>query len=171
MRVRHDEIDPELRTAGRLFGLFFRPAEWFFRLARRLTGRAAGQDVDGLACGEHRVPSLDPGVEVRVRTYGSKARAADARVPGVLFLHGGGYAIGVPEMNGALYETLIGLRDCVVVAPDYRKSLDAPYPAAVHDAYGALLWMKANADALGIRDDQLIVMGQSAGGGSRPRSR
>ncbi len=165
MHVRPEDIDPELRTAGRLSRFLFPPKEWFFRLARRLTARAAGGDVPGLECDEQRIPSLEDGTDVRLRVYRSKSGTRREGVPGVLFLHGGGYAIGSPEMNGGLYETLIGLRDCVVVAPDYRKSLAAPYPAALHDSYAALLWMKENAAALGIRDDQLLVMGQSAGGG------
>ena len=164
MRVTRDMIHPELRRTGLIADLLFRPAPWFFRLAHALIGRSAGRDVPGLDCDEQRVPSLDAGVDVRVRVYRSKTRGSEP-VPGVLFLHGGGYAMGVPEQNAALYETLIGLRECVVVAPDYRKSIDAPYPAAVHDCFGALLWLKANADALGVRDDQLMVMGQSAGGG------
>jgi acetyl esterase/lipase len=169
MRVRSEEIDPELRTAGRLSRFLFPPREWFFRLAWRLSARAAGRDVQSLHCDERRIPSLEDGTEVRLRVYRSESSTESGTpgegVPGVLFLHGGGYAIGSPEMNGALYETLIGLRDCVVVAPDYRKSPEAPYPAAVHDSYAALLWMKENAAELGIRDDQLAVMGQSAGGG------
>ena len=164
MRVTKDMIDPELRTAGAIFKVVFRPSEWFFRLAKNLTARASGSSVEGLDCSERHIPSLDPGVDVRIRVYRSKTRK-DERVPGVVFLHGGGYAIGAPEQNGALYETLIGLRDCVVVAPDYRKSLDAPYPAAVHDSYATLLWLHQNAAELGVREDQLIVMGQSAGGG------
>lgn len=164
MHVTKDMIDPELRTAGTVAKLLFRPSEWFFRFARNLIARSAGSNVEGLECDERQIPSLDSGVNVRVRLYRSKSRSENP-VPGVVFLHGGGYAIGVPEQNGALYETLIGLRDCVVVAPDYRKSLDAPYPAAVNDSYATLLWLKQNAAELGVRDDQLIVMGQSAGGG------
>ena len=164
MRVTRDMIDPELRAAGVAFGLLFRPSEWFFRFARRVTARAAGSSVARLDCDERRIPSLDPDVDVRVRIYRSKMRPSEP-VPGVVFLHGGGYALGTPEQNGPLYETLIGLRSCVVVAPDYRKSLDAPYPAAVNDCYATLRWLKDNAAELGVRDDQLIVMGQSAGGG------
>lgn len=55
----------------------------------------------------------------------------------------------------------------VVVSPGYRLAPFAPYPAALDDCYAALLYMKANAPALGIRDDQLMVGGESAGGGLR----
>jgi acetyl esterase/lipase len=60
---------------------------------------------------------------------------------------------------------LMRTRECFIAAPDYRKSLEAPYPAAVNDCYGTLLWLKQNAAELGVREDQILVMGVSAGGG------
>ena len=39
------------------------------------------------------------------------------------------------------------------------------YPVAAEDCYAALLYMKDHAAELGIRDDQLFVGGESAGGG------
>jgi len=86
-------------------------------------------------------------------------------VPGVLWLHGGGYAIGTPEQAAGKAKCLINASPCIVVAPDYRLSPEAPYPAALEDGYQALLWMKNNAGALGIRENQLMVGGDSAGGG------
>ena len=80
-------------------------------------------------------------------------------------MHGGGYAIGVPELSAGIISRLITESGCVVVVPDYRLSLDAPYPAALEDCHDALLWMKKQASALGIREDQLMVGGESAGGG------
>ena len=53
----------------------------------------------------------------------------------------------------------------VVISPGYRLAFLSPYPAAIEDCYGALLFMKKHADELGIRLDQLMVGGESAGGG------
>ena len=86
-------------------------------------------------------------------------------VPGVLWIHGGGYAIGAPEQSRATAERLVAATDCVVVLPDYRLSTRAPYPAALHDCYDALLWLRDHAGELGVADDQLVVGGESAGGG------
>ena len=86
-------------------------------------------------------------------------------IPGMLWLHGGWYAIGAPDQAKKLAAKLIEASECVVVAPDYRLSIEAPYPAALTDAYETLLWMKNNAKELGIRDNQLMVGGDSAGGG------
>jgi acetyl esterase/lipase len=162
--VTLQRIDPELRLAGLAARALFRPSQGFFRLARRLDRRMHGSDVPGLECEQRWVDSLDA-VRVRVRTYRPPGRSRGSGLPGVLFLHGGGYAMGSPEQFAAVYRMLLRTRACVIVAPDYRKSLEAPYPAAVNDCYGSLLWLRQNAAELGVREDQLLVMGMSAGGG------
>ena len=87
---------------------------------------------------------------------------------GVLWLHGGGYIAGMKEMvHMPRAVDLVKRFGAVVVSPGYRLAPFAPYPAALDDCYAALLYMKANAPALGIRDDQLMVGGESAGGGLR----
>jgi len=165
VRVTVRSIDPELRLAGVAARTLLRPSAGLFRLLRRLDPRMHGADLPGVECEQRWVDSLEAGVRVRVRIYRSPGRARPAGVPGVLFLHGGGYAFGSPEQFAPVYRTLLATRDCVVVSPDYRKSLEAPYPAAIHDCYGSLLWLKQNAAALGVREDQLFVIGMSAGGG------
>ncbi len=91
-------------------------------------------------------------------------RTKDA--PGVLWIHGGGYISGLKEM---VYMSravdLVKKYGAVVVSPSYTLSPFKPYPAAINDCYEALLWMKDNAEALGIRKDQIMVGGESAGGG------
>ncbi|HEX3021971.1 MAG TPA: alpha/beta hydrolase, partial [Lachnospiraceae bacterium] len=100
---------------------------------------------------------------IRVRVY--RSQQPKGNVPGILWLHGGGYALGVPEVCNRRYKTFTRQSDCVVVAPHYRLSITDPYPAALEDAYDTLLWMKKHANELGIRSDQLMVGGESAGGG------
>ena len=53
----------------------------------------------------------------------------------------------------------------VVVSPGYRLAVQRPYPAAAEDCYSALIYMKNHARELGIRRDQIMVGGESAGGG------
>ena len=85
-----------------------------------------------------------------------------------MWLHGGGYIAGMKEMvHMSRAVDLVKRFGAVVVSPGYRLAPFAPYPAALDDCYAALLYMKANAPALGIRDDQLMVGGESAGGGLR----
>jgi acetyl esterase/lipase len=86
--------------------------------------------------------------------------------PGVLWLHGGGYLTGFPDMV-FMSRAADLVRECgaVVVSLAYRLSTQKPYPAALADCYGALLYLKEHADELGIRSDQIMVGGESAGGG------
>ena len=53
----------------------------------------------------------------------------------------------------------------VVVAPEYRLSKEAPYPAALLDCYAALKYIKNNGAELRINTSQIMVGGESAGGG------
>jgi acetyl esterase/lipase len=88
------------------------------------------------------------------------------KLPGVLWLHGGGYLLGFPEMVFmSRAADLVVKCGAVVISPAYRLSIQAPYPAAIQDSYKALLYMKDHADELGIRSDQIMVGGESAGGG------
>ena len=86
--------------------------------------------------------------------------------PGILWIHGGGYATGMSEM---IFLTrainLVKKYGAVVISPDYRLSIESPYPAALEDCYSALKYLKDNRDELGINSSQIMVGGESAGGG------
>ena len=88
------------------------------------------------------------------------------KTPGILWIHGGGYITGMAKM---LYiSRAIGLvkkYGAVVVTPEYRLSKAAPYPAALEDCYTALKYLKEHAEELGINTSQIMVGGESAGGG------
>ena len=89
-----------------------------------------------------------------------------APATGVLWIHGGGYISGMKEMvyiSRAI--ELVKSFGAVVVSPGYRLAPFSPYPAAIDDCYAALLYMKEHASELGVREDQIMVGGESAGGG------
>ena len=60
---------------------------------------------------------------------------------------------------------LVEKHGAVVVAPEYRTAFEKPFPADLEDCYAALLFLKVHADELGINDAQIMVGGESAGGG------
>ena len=87
-------------------------------------------------------------------------------LPGVLWIHGGGYALGMPSLaHFSRAADIAKAGQGIVVSPAYRLASVAPYPAALEDCYAALLYMKKHATDLGIRSDQLFIGGESAGGG------
>ena len=88
------------------------------------------------------------------------------KTPGILWIHGGGYAVG---MAGMVFmsraKRLVTEYGAVVISPEYRLAGKTPYPAALEDCYAALLYLKEHAEVLGCADDQIMVGGESAGGG------
>lgn len=168
MKVSRKMVNKQLKFKGMLLDkLVTKSSEEAFiqsmhNSKKQMDKRFKGKDMEGLDCSEEWVSRGD-GSSIRVRIY--KPLRPVNNVPGVLWIHGGGYAQGVPEMSGDMYKRLIDTSDCVIIAPDYRLSIDAPYPAALDDCYRVLLWMKNHARELGIRGDQLMVGGESAGGG------
>ncbi len=95
-----------------------------------------------------------------------RGKKTEGKTVGILWLHGGGYSLGAPEMAGMTFPRhLINNCNCVVVSPDYTLSSEKPYPAALNDAFTSLQWLKDNRKALGIDCEKLVVGGESAGGG------
>lgn len=113
----------------------------------------------------YREEYVERGDGTRLRLCVYSPRVLDAPAAGLLWLHGGGFAIGVPEQDAAYYKAFEGVSGCVTVAPDYRRSTEAPYPAAFDDCYLALLWLRDNAARLGVDISRIAVGGNSAGGG------
>lgn len=166
MKVTRDMVDKDLRgsyAVGRMIASFFH-APWFSLLVFRFSGAALqGRNIRGLACSEQHVPSRNGGPPIRVRIY--RPAAAAGPLPVMLYLHGGGYVYGVPEQFGSVITDFIETEPCIVVAPDYRKAVESPYPAAFNDCYDTLLWIRDHGASLGGRTDKFIVAGHSAGGG------
>ena len=110
------------------------------------------------------IPSDSGGLQVLVLTPTEPA-PAEGR-PGVLWIHGGGYLSGMAEM---VYLTraqdLVRKHGAVVVTPEYRLAGKAPYPAALLDCHRALVYLRDHAPELNVRSDQIMVGGESAGGG------
>lgn len=78
-----------------------------------------------------------------------------------LLLHGGGYNAGSPRTHRKMAALLSRAAHMPVLVPDYRLAPEHPFPAAVKDslkAYGYLL-------AQGIAEENIVVGGDSAGGG------
>lgn len=168
MQVRRDMIDPELRRRGALMGrLLAARSEEQLRRGMSIPGAVdtwlRRRVPRGLTRSEEHVTRPD-GSTLRLLVYRSSRRSGpDA--PGLLWIHGGGYATGAAEYEAAGLRPLISGSGAVVVTPDYRLSTEAPYPAALDDCYTALLWLRDHAPRLGVRSDQLAVGGASAGGG------
>lgn len=111
-----------------------------------------------IPCGDHRMKLLI------LRPTSSKQ--SWEKTPGILWIHGGGYAVGMASMVFmSRAKRLVTEYGAVVISPEYRLAGKAPYPAALEDCYAVLLYLKEHAAELGCTDDQIMVGGESAGGG------
>jgi acetyl esterase len=101
------------------------------------------------------------GGTIRARLYRQAEQSADTGL--ILFFHGGGWVLGSIETHDPLCRTLSLETGWPVLSVDYRLAPEHPFPAAIEDARSALAWVRAQADALSIDADRIIVAGDSAG--------
>ncbi|ADJ46231.1 lipase/esterase [Amycolatopsis mediterranei S699] len=106
-------------------------------------------------------PSDAPDVPVRVYAPANRTTA----VPGLLYIHGGGFVLGDLDTFDTHVLRLVDELGIVIVSVGYRLAPEHPFPAPVEDCYAALTWAAAKADELGIDPARLGVAGESAGGG------
>lgn len=95
-----------------------------------------------------------------VRVY--RPRSAVGTLPGLLYLHGGGFCLGTVAMEHPLCVQLALELQAVVVSVEYRLAPEHPYPAGLEDCSAALVHL---AGLEGVDPARIGVHGQSAGGG------
>ena len=106
-------------------------------------------------------PELDRSLRVRIYSNECKSKAT----PAVLWIHGGGYILGCPEMDDQMACQMVDGVGCTVISVDYRLAPEDPYPAALDDCDFALRWLIENAVSLRIDPCKVAIGGASAGAG------
>ncbi len=109
------------------------------------------------------VPARD-GTPLPARLYSPQGLSASPPLPGVLYLHGGGYVVGSLDSHDALCASLAERAGCVVLSLAYRLAPEWRFPTAAEDAEDAWCWLAAEAARLGIDPQRLAVAGDSVGG-------
>ena len=165
MKIKKQQLNKELQSSfvPTMIIAWLGSKVWGIRLMQFLIGFRKGKSIPELHNAECTIPSRNGGPDIRLRIY--RPLNAEGNLPVMLYVHGGGYVFGCPEIFGDYIKRFIDTRPCILVCPDYRKALEAPFPAGFDDCYDTLLWIKDNARALGAKVDKLIIAGHSAGGG------
>ena len=91
------------------------------------------------------------------------AKESRKSLPAVLLIHGGGWRTGDRSLMYPMAAQLAA-KGFVTVTAEYRLSLEAPFPAAVHDLKTAIKWIRANAKKYKVDTAKIAVLGCSAGG-------
>ena len=131
------------------------------RSAYRTTNAVAEADPVPLAV-VRNLSCPGPAGEIRLRLYDSRSERIAG--PVVVFTHGGGFVIGDLDSHHSLCTLIASELDLPVVAVDYRRAPEHPFPAAPDDAEAAARWIAASPAELGLSVTGLIPMGDSAGG-------
>lgn len=118
---------------------------------------------DDVTIEDRQAPGYDGGPDVAVRVYRPAGLAAGS--PAICWIHGGGMVLGSVGMDDAKCADMAKELACVIASVDYRLAPEHPYPAAIHDCFGALTWLTDSADELGVDASRIAIGGASAGGG------
>ena len=84
--------------------------------------------------------------------------------PLLVYYHGGGFVCGDLESHDPTCRFLARESGVRVLAIDYRRAPEHPFPAAVEDAHAALRFAQREAESLGANARRIAVGGDSAGG-------
>jgi acetyl esterase len=98
------------------------------------------------------------------RLYIPSARLGAAPLPTLMFLHGGGWVYGDLDSHDAVCRHLAEQSGVQVLAVDYRRAPEHPFPAAAEDAIAAYRWLTTHHDEVNADPARLAVGGDSAGG-------
>lgn len=114
---------------------------------------------------ELAAPGAEGAPDVPIRFFTPPDAAERGTLPTLLWIHGGGFAIGRAQLNDPLCVELVQRLGIAVASVDYRLAPETPYPGPLQDCYAALRYLHANAAELGVDPERIAVGGQSAGGG------
>ena len=120
--------------------------------------------------------AADRGVEIDLREnvpYGTgagepltlhlaKLKSAEARLPVIAYIHGGGWRAGNKDVH-KLDAIEAAKRGYLSVSIGYRFAPKHLFPAQIEDVKCAIRWLRAHADELGIDPQRIGAIGYSAG--------
>lgn len=105
--------------------------------------------------------------EIDLLIYTPKGEEDNTKLPTILYLHGGGWCIGSPEVYDIPNRKLALTARARVVCPRYRLCPEHPFPAGFDDCCSVYVGIQALSDDnnLHINPKTVIVAGDSVGGG------
>ena len=101
--------------------------------------------------------------DIPLRLYDAR-ETRDGPTPVITFYHGGGFVIGDLATHHALCSEIAALIDLPLVAVDYARAPEAPFPAAILDCEAATRWVASSPAELARETSGIITIGDSAGG-------
>ena len=102
-----------------------------------------------------------PTSDLPIRIY----RPSDEpNLPALIYFHGGGWVLNFLDIYEPALRKVANLGKFVIIAVQYQKAPEHPFPTSFNDCYATLEWVVKNANKLGIDPTSIGVGGDSAGG-------
>jgi acetyl esterase len=87
----------------------------------------------------------------------------DARLPVLIYLHGGGWVWNSIDTHDPLMRSYAAGASCAVVGPDYALSPEAAFPQALEEVAAVARWVAAHGAEWGLDGTRIVLGGDSAG--------
>jgi acetyl esterase len=104
---------------------------------------------------------LTPTAEIPLCIYIPEGRAP---FPALVVFHGGCWIVGNIELADRPHRALANATGCAVVAVNYQKAPEHPFPVPLDDCFAAFTWTLEHAQELEVDPSRIGVGGDSAGG-------
>jgi acetyl esterase/lipase len=122
--------------------------------------------TEGVTRTDVKVPSNFGGPDIPVRLYRPTNPNSDLFADcALVFIHGGGMALGTLDTDDANAAYLCLQLDCLVISIEYRLAPEHPFPAALDDCLDVTDWVFSHTKELEISPSKISLFGGSAGGG------
>lgn len=102
-----------------------------------------------------------PTAELPIRVYRPEA---EGDLPALVAFHGGCWIVGNIDLADCPFRALANATGSVVVAVNYQKAPEHPFPVPLDDCFAGWMWTVEHAAELGIDPARIGVVGDSAGG-------
>jgi acetyl esterase/lipase len=159
-------LDPHAKALLDLLVAAQRPKTWQLtppEAREGITALAQVADVKGVPIGAVRDGWVRGAAgDLPYRGY-TPLNAGAGRLPGMLYLHGGGFVIGSIDTHDSMCRALANASGCRIISLGYRLAPEHKFPAAVEDGFAALMNIGHDAEAYGLDPLRIAVGGDSAG--------
>ena len=108
---------------------------WLIRLL--ISSMPATKAPEDMSIKNIKIDNRDGNAKIKLRIYQPANRASAS--PVLIWMHGGGYIIGKPEMEDAVCIQFVRELGISIVSVDYRLAPKHPFPAGLEDCYSALM--------------------------------
>lgn len=138
---------------------------WKLRALRFLTGymNMSPKPLDTIEREEMIISNSGGNPDVQVTI--TRPRKHSENMPAIFWIHGGGLVSGNRFMEAGSTDRWVEMHGAVVVSVEYRLAPEHPAPAAIDDCFAAWKWMINYAEMLKVDKTQVVIGGNSAGGG------